>query len=447
MPTLSSTLTTMRQGLNDYLGLTYRGTTTSAGAADGTTFIDATNLVNYQDNRFQYWWALITSGSASGEVRRVASSTKSTGTITLESGFSVQIGSGVSYELMPYHPTNEIRWALNRALQEAFPNLRRSYINEDLITGNVLRDSGGEEWDDSSTPTFWTYSGTITFAQETAIKRYGTRSMKVTSGLASSFVYQDNAKNPSLEDLAGQTVDYYHWVRTDTASHARLQIRVTDEDGTSSTYSGDYHPGNSQWQLLKVTAVPIPETVRYIQVCITADVNGGVAYIDQGRILSTHVSTYVLPSVFQNKPPERVLIQTYGVTSTSDEAPCDDLGETAPYREWTQWRAEYDEDLGLWLLRFTQVPPVGYKIRLVGTEYIGTVTSDSDTVPLNQPQLNLLYPLAAYRLHMRLAYDSTGQAREDYLKKAADNWRDYQILLGAHRQLRPKVVPDFGNWR
>lgn len=447
MPTLNSTLATMRQGLQDYLGQPFRGTTSGAGNGGGTTFVDATDLINFQNSRFDYFWALLTSGTNSGEIRRVKGFVQSTGTVTVESAYTAQVAGSVTYELMAHHPTLDLRWAINRALQETFGDLQATYTNEDLISGNIIRDSGGEEWTTTTNPTYWSSSGTITFAQETTIKRYGLFSMKATSGANSSYVLQSLTENPPLEDMAGQTVHYRQWVLADTASHARLQIYTLDEDGTEATNSGDYHDGDSRWRLLEVLNVPIPTTVRGIELRITGDVSGGIAYIDQGRLLWPFTSVYLLPTVLANKMPERVLVQDAGLPSVSKEIPADDIGETWPFIDWPHVRYEYDQNIGIWLIRFTQKPLVGRKIRLQGSEYISTVTSDTDVVPLNQPQLNLLYPWAAFRLFERLANGSEGSTREEYQRKGAAAKDDYNRMKGVLGLTKPKRQINFGDWR
>lgn len=46
--------------------------------------------------------------------------------------------------------------------------------------------------------------------------------------------------------MKGNTIKFYCWVKSSTASHARIGI----SNGSSITYS-DYHPGDGDWNLLK----------------------------------------------------------------------------------------------------------------------------------------------------------------------------------------------------
>lgn len=82
MAVLSSTFAVARQGFLKYTGNWYGGTTTGAGAADATTLVDST-LAIYPNNAFNTFWAMPTSGTYSGQIRRVSVFTSSTGTVTV----------------------------------------------------------------------------------------------------------------------------------------------------------------------------------------------------------------------------------------------------------------------------------------------------------------------------------------------------------------------------
>jgi len=81
--------------LLDYLA----GTTTAAGAGDGSTVTD-TALGNYDDDGFvrkYFTTILITSGTYDGEERYAAS--KSAGTVTMRANYTGQIAISVTYEV------------------------------------------------------------------------------------------------------------------------------------------------------------------------------------------------------------------------------------------------------------------------------------------------------------------------------------------------------------
>lgn len=438
MALLSSTLVTMRQGLLDYLGFTYRGTTTADGGTAGATFIDTTNLKDYSNNKFQNWWALITSGTYSGQVRRVSSSTQSTGTITPVVAFGGVIVSGVTYELTPYHPTNDLRWALNKAGREC-PEVHISLVNEDLVTGNILPNGSFEDFIASaSVPDFWALVGDSS-AKNTSVRRYGKAAVSVTRSGADSYIHCSDTQWRPLLDLGGYTPYFEAWVYCATASVARLGISV---DGGTPTYSS-YHTGSSKWELLRVSKV-ITDSPKSLSFRCYVDTSNAIGYFDYARILSDNITAYVIPGVFQSKPPTQVWVQKEG-TAHGDESSCDDLGEVLAYEEWPWVRFEYDDDNGLWLMRITRRPDTGLKIRLVGVKPPDEVTNDTDTVSLDLPELDLLYSWAAWRLHRHLSQQTSSPA--EYLTKAAVNWEDYVRLRNHLGQPKPPPMLDYGRWK
>lgn len=79
--------------------LTKRGTTTSAGAAGGTTLIDTGGDSGGADTYNGRYWVKVTSGTNTGLWKRIVDD-NGTGTLTLENnGFPNQVGSGVDYEI------------------------------------------------------------------------------------------------------------------------------------------------------------------------------------------------------------------------------------------------------------------------------------------------------------------------------------------------------------
>ncbi len=95
----TTTRAVLRQRLSEALGDYTSMTTTSAGAADGTTLIDSglRNLPGGRDDdSFEGWYVLVTSGQASGEIKRVRQSRETVNSITLQDAFSVQIAGSVT---------------------------------------------------------------------------------------------------------------------------------------------------------------------------------------------------------------------------------------------------------------------------------------------------------------------------------------------------------------
>lgn len=140
MPTALATVSkaTFRKELAWRVGSWLNGTTSSAGAAGGTTFVMA-GLSNYGDDFFKDQWALLTSGGSSGEWRQITAYASSTGTFTVAPAFSAQVASSVTFELHKMRP-DLYTLACNQAIRSAYPSVYRP------VGIHVLVDSDNYEY-------------------------------------------------------------------------------------------------------------------------------------------------------------------------------------------------------------------------------------------------------------------------------------------------------------
>ena len=418
MAILSNTLANLRQGLMEYLGAWISGVTSASAAASAGVVTDSVTLTQYQDNFFNTDWLLLTSGTNSTKMQRVSAFSQSAGAMSILSNFSAAIAASVSYELLHYHPTLLIRWALNKALQQVYDKTYRSILNEDLITGNALPNSDFEDWAVATAPNHWALS-VATAAKNTSIFRNGRASAAITGGVSAGYMGCEAFTGSSpfwspLMDLRGFAIDFEVWVKTDTASHARLQI--VDSEGTTSS---SYHTGGNLWELLKVTRT-ISSDVTSLAFRITANVDTKVTYADRARAMNGPVSELVLPSELVQADVKKLYIQiTSGVLNTN-ERPCDDMGWVAQPREYPKQRIRYDDRLGVWLLGFDEKPSAGYKMRIEAIEPQTKLTLDTDTVALSETHLNLLYPYAASVLWTALGQAAKAEEHLMKYKRIAD---------------------------
>ena len=105
-----------------------RGTMTAAGNAGGTTAIDA-DLTAYQVDFFRGKYLLLTSGSASGQWRRISDFASGSGTFTVVPQYGtaaspIQVVSGVTFEVHSIRPD---LWTIgaNRAIRALYPIVHR----------------------------------------------------------------------------------------------------------------------------------------------------------------------------------------------------------------------------------------------------------------------------------------------------------------------------------
>lgn len=420
MVILTNTLVTLRQGLMDYLNKErwVSGTTSASAAASAKQLADSVGLLRFANDYWNTGWALLTSGSNSTNAQKVSDFAQSTGIVSLLSAFSAAIAASVSYELLPYRPAS-ITWAINKALQEIYPKLPRSILNEDLITSNALPNGDFEDWSLSTVPNHWANS-TVTSAKEANTKLYNKYSLKVTGGASAGNVYISQTEWPPLLDLAGFSIDFTAKVFANDASHARLGI--FDDDGT--TWS-DYHTGGGTWELLKATRT-IKSGTKTVGFRCTGNVDTKVAWYDRAIALNGKISEYVLPGEFIQGDVKKVFIQHDSAELSTNELPAHDQGWVSQPIEWPKPRIRYDDRLGVWLMSFNEKPSGGYKIRLEGIEPQTKLTLDTDTVALSETHLNLLYPYAVFVL-----LSAMGQEREAAVHLSKYNLLKEQIALSS----------------
>ena len=118
MPTIvpSSSVADVRTALlQEVQGAAYNGTTTSAGAAGGTTGIDS-GLTNFEDDRFLNWWLL---RDGTREYRKISDFAPSTGTLTWLVAMAAQFSGSLTYQLFKFDPSLVTK-AIDLAIDTAF---------------------------------------------------------------------------------------------------------------------------------------------------------------------------------------------------------------------------------------------------------------------------------------------------------------------------------------
>ena len=389
---MSTTFRSLRQSFGLLTGIMRTFSTTGAGAADGTTVV-STTLSDEENDYYNGWWCYALPASPS--YKRVSDFGVAAGVGTLTTAaFAAQIATSTECELWKYNPAY-VEDAIKRALEFVYSRLYKPYQTTDLITGNHLRDGGLEEWSAATTMRFYAKTASLTLAQETTTKLFGTYAAKGTAGAATQYLYQSEVENPRLLDLAGHTVDFKGWAWTATASHARLQVVQTDKDGNATTTSSSYHAGDSRWHLLLVDDTAIDVDVRNLSFRLTAAVNAGISYYDQVRVIGPQLASYYLPrSGFQGIQMVE-LQQAQGVVSGGEDLdPCDDVGERDAF---SPIKSHIDDNGTDKLLRFGGRLPNNYKLRLTGASLLTVPASDTATTELDSPRTEYLLAEAALR--------------------------------------------------
>lgn len=402
---MSLTGTQLLQGFSDYIGDLWSSTFTSIGGADGTTITD-TLAQRWGRDAALDGYIRLTSGSYSGEVRRV--SAFSSGVFTVAPAFSGQVASGTSYEFHRYDPVRKFS-ALDRARIMAYPQLAVIEF-DDTITADgqatsfeipsSIRKGPVQVFVESrlvpndpqnllATPRMETTTGwsatTLAAAVHTKslydfiIPKYGETYCTILTGAAGSYSQVvSSMTGVTATTAAGRKMTFGAWAFCLTASSVRVSI--TDDSGT--TYSS-YH-GGTGWEFVQVTDTISNTNTTTLTVAVHKDVADSVVYTQDAKfrfgtkIFIPYVSLY----------PKRSLRR-------------DDANSE---------------------VHLTRIPSRGYQLRLIGRtplSALGTniVSQLTNTMEVDQFSAELLYAYAARVLFIDAGM-SAGQIEQEHPKIA-----------------------------
>lgn len=271
---MSLTGTELLRGLSDYIGDLWESTTTAIGGVDGLTITDTLTQRWGRDAALD-GYVRLTSGSYTGEIRRVSSFDD--GVFTVSPAFGGQVASGTSYEFHRYDPSRKFS-ALDRARIMAYPQLAVVEFDDSITADGQavsfeipasIRKGPVQVFQESrlvpndpqnflATPrmestTGWT-AATLTAAVYTRsnydfiIPKYGENYCTKLSGSAGTYSQLvASMTGVTAADAAGRKMTFGVWAFCLTASS--LRVSITDDSGT--TYSS-YH-GGTGWEFVQVT--------------------------------------------------------------------------------------------------------------------------------------------------------------------------------------------------
>ena len=135
-------------------------------------------------------------------------------------------------------------------------------------------------------------------------------SLKCTPGLANDYIFwpsKGRTNENFYKIFAGRTVTFGVWVKTSTASNARLRIY----DGVNSIYSS-YHTGGGDWEWLEKT-VNIDSSATIFSAYVYFTESSGVAYLSQPMLV---FGTRIGEGNYSPKSNETIWFEQY-VTSNA----------------------------------------------------------------------------------------------------------------------------------
>jgi len=205
-----------------------------SGVADSgstTTLVDAA-LNIYGDGHFEDYYIYITSGNAKGDVRRIQTFTKASGTVEPYVDFSAAIAAGNTYQIKKTN-TQDAKDAINDAIVSIYPKLFRKIVFESLglslLTSNAS--SGQKNVIVADATLFFAGQG-VTIADDNASEDATIDSINATTN---TLTMEDNLTNAyTTAANAKVTADSGHYFNLGaTIGQARVAGVFVRPDSTS----------------------------------------------------------------------------------------------------------------------------------------------------------------------------------------------------------------------
>ena len=446
----TTALATLDQRLSEAIGDYISETVTTPLATDN--YIIATGLNKYTNvaDYFNDWWAYISSGSTinEGQDRRVSDFKTSSWTLdVLGNAWTCDSSGSATFNLYRYSRTNKV-WAINRAIEEVYPELYRPVENRELITGNILPPF---IWTSSTALRLYSSTDLTSYTKTTTAKyKWGgaeTSALALASA-ADGYIYLSSDDYPRLLDLKGTTVDLECWAYpVDTANDPWIQITTAEADGTTQTLPADWTAAVAAGQtapktylsLLKLENQTLNDDLVQVIIRLRVHTNAKSVYFSPPRLNGRNIYEYMLPDDFKD---EGHVSQVYVQSQGKSDPPCDDIYP----RAWERvYGARIIKDGTYEYIRLPNLYANERQIKLIGRTRLEALSSASDTITLDGEKVNLLVAYAAYKLYQREAGTASGEDRINLLAES-EAWKyRYDRLLPRLRMAKPAGTMNLRN--
>ena len=406
----TTTRAVLRQRLSESMGDYLSLTTTSNGATDGSTLVDSglRNLPGGRDDdAFEGWYILTTSGDASGQIKRILQSRQNNNTLTAQEAFSAQIASSVTYELHRLDPTLKHN-AINRAIEELSNDVPLPLRDETLVVDNHLTNWDFETFADSAF-TGWTSTGTPTLTQNTSLVIHGSGAASVAATGATEGLYQTLTINAN--EVTNKQVTFECWVYATVADAVRLRILW----GGGSDESHDYHSGTDQWELQSIQ-VTVPTSATEITAILEVT-SGNTGIFDAAWFSAQPLYKYTLPADML-RGPHYVSQQLDRHNPSSTFVP---------------------------VIRGSG-PETGRILRLEGKGVLTRPSSDTATIEIGEPYVNVIVAYAAMFYNRILLAQASQQQRTRYAEDMQMWGQEAQSLVSELRRPRMSAQRSDNTW-
>jgi len=439
-------------GYGEQLGKDGEAWTTTTNIGASTTII-STELRDYGfdditesgsgDDLFENWWVIIHGSNNAQTIRRVKSYDASAGQITVAGTNLSAESSSTDFELHKYSPTL-LRELLNTARLRSFPDLcqpvnktlwssqRQSrfevpsaivgtptsiYLERGVSVdyGNNILSNADFETFASSAFTDWSAT-TLDIAQEdltTTPTNYavfrGQSSARCTSQTGNTGTLLQTISSPG--SYSGQTINLSIWVYCLTASVVSTSIVLNGSTTLGTANDGGLHTGNG-WELL-TSSVDSTVTISSLSV--------GISIVSTA---TDNTEFYVDDAICVIGPSQEPVGGREVLNDWRYE----------PIMQGTSQRNE---------VFFPYDLPDNYALRFEGRGYLSSLSAETDTLEIGQPQTDLLVAYAAYLHFERSSYTSPDSeanfdvARRQLAEQDIERLSYHRVRAPRHRMEQP----------
>jgi len=435
----TKTLANLRDRLSEMIG-DYLHSTVTTALTTSASVVD-TNLAKYtsKDDWFNRRWCLVTSENNSGENRKISDYDSGTTTLTvLGANFSSDGANKATYEIHTYDPDNFTR-AINMAARELYGYLfKRVGWDDTLVMGNWLPDPHLESWSSATALTWYTETSNATLARTStaAYARGGKYSAKLTAGAANSYFGTNSDIYPRLLNLQGETVDFYCWVFPEVANDAKIQIYTLEQDTTATTTTSTTTCPAGQWSRIAIESHSVPDDLAKISFRCVVATNTKYAYFDKARVTGPTVYELLAPEPFQ----QGEMTAFYEQISGNADDICDDVltsaSQTVPLFDVIEVFQE-----GYKYIRLIHGSSAESKLIVSGYAPLeDNLSSDTDTMTIDEPEMQLLCAKAAEILYRLEAGQHSSEDRRRLLEESGRWTYETERMKNTLKMITPQAI-------
>jgi len=416
-------------------------TTGTADTGGQTTALRDDALSRYGDDRLNGHHLLLTSGSPSYTELFIRDFFQADGDILFRPELTGAPDS-LTYEILPFSGTQFLE-ATQAAILELYDRgLLSRHFWMRAMGGSPVYNADFSYWSSSTAIDGWTASSS-SVAQERASANIAMSETSARLHTAVGYIGLDAKWQRYLNDLKGDDITLYCWVKTSAGSNARLNLY----DGSSNNYSS-YHSGGGDWELLHVEA-STSETDTSVQPRLHIDTTSQ-AYFNMPWITSAQfIRTYPFAHQLMPDGPYEILETTMGIEEDKFAAgrglgTIRQQGKSRPIVDYRLVK-HHDENTTtqVGVLDFTQsrrAPSDGRLMWLRGDGPLTVPTSSlsTDYLEVTESESLLLATSAAMILLQRAVAGAPASTRETYLSRVqrlADTFDEIALGAGQSRDV------------